>query len=257
MKNTSIEKYSEEQLVHRRGDYGFDALYVPVMLGGIGVIFLVLGLFAAFQHISLPFAIFGIAYGVFMLLSAACYVYTTRRGKFLEWASILTHLNLREDEHVLDLGCGRGMVLLMAAKLLPRGRATGIDLWRVGDQSGNAASVTRRNAELEGVVERIELHTADMQDLPFSDDSFDLVLSSLAIHNIHDRTGREKALSEAVRVLKPGGRIIVADFRETNNYAECLRRLGMSDVDHRTLGWRFWYGGPWTATKLVSAVKPG
>lgn len=252
MKNSSIEG----QLAHRRGNYGFDALYVPVMLAAVGIIFLTLGLFAVLQHTSLLFAVFGIAYGVFMLLSTASYIYTTRRGKFLEWAKILAHLNLRGDEHILDLGCGRGMVLLMAASLLLRGRATGIDLWKTGDQSGNATSTTRHNAELEGVIERIELHTVDMQALPFADNSFDIVLSSLAIHNIPDRSGREKALSEAVRVLKLGGRIIVADFRETNNYAECLRRLGMLDVAHRVLGWRFWYGGPWTATKLVSAVKP-
>jgi arsenite methyltransferase len=47
-----------------------------------------------------------------------------------------------------------------------------------------------------------------------------------------------------------------ADFRETNNYAQCLQKLGMLEVEHRTPGWRFWYGGPWTATKLVNAVKP-
>jgi arsenite methyltransferase len=256
MKDTAIEKYSEEQLVRRRGDYGFAALYVPIMLGVVGVIFLTLGLFAALQHTSLLFAVFGIAYGIFMLLNTASYVYTTRRGKFLEWAKILAHLDLRGDERVLDLGCGRGMVLLMAANLLPRGRAVGIDLWNAGDQSGNAASATRHNAELEGVAERIELHTGDMQNLPFGADSFDIVLSSLAIHNIHERAGREKALSEAIRVLKPGGRIIIADFRETSRYAECLQRLGMWDVDHRMLGWRLWYGGPWTATKLASAIKP-
>jgi arsenite methyltransferase len=224
------------------------------MLGLVGIIFLTFGIAALYT--SPLFGVIGIVYGSLMLLSAASYVYTTRRGKFLGWANILAHQNLGGDEQVLDLGCGRGMVLLMVASLLPKGRAIGIDLWRTGDQSGNAASVTRHNAELEGVAERIELHTADMRDLPFADDSFDIVLSSLAIHNIPGHAGREKALGEAVRVLKPGGRIIIADFRETHRYVASLRELGMADVAHRILGWRFWYGGPWTATKLVSAIKP-
>ncbi len=94
-----------------------------------------------------------------------------------------------------------------------------------------------------------------MQKLPFADDSFDVVLSSLAIHNIQDSSGRNQAINEAVRVLKPGGRLVIADFR-AQQYAERLRELGMAQVSTRWLTWRFWYGGPWAATKVVSARKP-
>jgi ubiquinone/menaquinone biosynthesis C-methylase UbiE len=121
------------------------------------------------------------------------------------------------------VGCGRGAVLLMAAKLLPRGRAVGIDLWKRADQSGNALEVTKRNAELEGVADRVELHTGDMRSLPFEDDSFDLVLSSLAIHNITDVTGRARAIDEAVRVLRPGGRLLIVDIGATSEYEARLR----------------------------------
>jgi arsenite methyltransferase len=68
--------------------------------------------------------------------------------------------------------------------------------------------------------------------------------------------GREKAIDEAVRILKPGGRMLIADFRSTQRYAERLRQLGMRDALHQQLDGRFWYGGPWGATKLVSATKP-
>jgi arsenite methyltransferase len=98
--------------------------------------------------------------------------------------------------------------------------------------------------------------TADMRELPFADASFDLVVSSLAIHNIHAPGGRAQAIAEATRVLKPGGRLRIADFRATSDYATWLRERGMSDVTVRNLGWRFWYGGPWGATRLVSATKP-
>src|SRR5581483_758751 len=109
---------------------------------------------------------------------------------------------------------------------------------------------------LEGVAGRVELETADMQQLPFANESFDIVLSSLAIHNIAHAQGRLQTINEAVRVLKPGGRLLLADFRATQPYPDRLRALGMVEVTYRTLGWRFWYGNPWAATKLVSARKP-
>ncbi len=242
-------------LARRRGDFGFDAPYVPIILGTIGVLFLVAALVSAVVLQLGVVAAICVLYGVFMLASTASYVYTTRAGKFHVWAGILSRLGLRGDERLLDLGCGRGAVLLMAAKLLPNGKAVGVDLWKTSDQSGNALAVTQRNAELEGVAERVELATGDMRDLPFPDASFDVIVSSLAIHNITDAAGRAKAIEEAVRVLKPGGRLAIADFRSTRLYAERLRELGMNDVRVRGLGWRFWYGGPWGATTLVSATK--
>lgn len=185
---------------------------------------------------------------------ATSYVYTTRRGKFQVWAEILLRLRLRGDEQILDLGCSRGAVLLMAASLLPRGKAIGIDVWKTNEQSCNALSVTQHNAEREAVAERVELHTADMRHLPFSHGLFDLVVSSMAIHNIQDPEGRKQAIIEAVRVLKPGGRLVIADFHETQRYGERLRELAMTDVTQQALGWRFWYGGPWAAPKLAYLI---
>jgi arsenite methyltransferase len=244
------------QLARREGDYGFDAPYVPLILGSIGGCALVIGALSTWYFHALIPGIICLAYGVFMLLSTGGYVYSTRWGKFQVWAEILTQLHLDGSEHVLDMGCGRGAVLLMVANLLPRGRVAGIDLWKTSDQSGNARSVTQHNAELEGVAERVELQTADMQSLPFADESFDVVLSSLAIHNIPAVAGRRQAIHEAVRVLKPRGKLAIADIHGTQRYTECLRDLGMVEVHHRMLDWRFWYGGPWVATKLVSARKP-
>jgi ubiquinone/menaquinone biosynthesis C-methylase UbiE len=193
---------------------------------------------------------------VLLLVIFGSALYTTLRGKFVVWADLLDKLNLRGDERILDLGCGRGAVLLLAAQHLTTGRAVGVDLWRSVDQSGNSAEATRRNAIAEGVADRVELHTGDMTALPFEDDSFDVVVSSLAIHNIRGRAGREKTISEAVRVLRPGGRLMIADIRATRQHQAQLAKIGMNDVARRRLGWRFWWGGPWAATRLVTATKP-
>ena len=103
---------------------------------------------------------------------------------------------------------------------------------------------------------RVELHTADISDLPFDRDSFDVVVSNVAIHNINEPARRERAIDEAVRVLRPGGRVLIADLRHGRRYANRLAALGMTNVERRSLGWRMWWGGPWAPTRLVSAEKP-
>ena len=117
--------------------------------------------------------------------------------------------------------------------------------------------VTRRNAKLEGVEGRVELHTGDVRAMPFADASTDVVLSSLAIHNIHEAGGRLQALDEAIRVLRPDGRLVIADIHYVADaYADHLKERSMDDIQVRDLGWRFWYGGPWVATSVITARKP-
>jgi arsenite methyltransferase len=239
---------TERVTPRRRGSYGIDAPYAPALLAVLVVLYLILAIVTGRMLFLLVAA--------FIMAIEATYLYGTLRGKFVVWAELLDQLRLRGDERILDLGCGRGAVLLMAAQHLTTGRAVGVDLWRTVDQSGNSAEATRRNAVAEGVADRVELHTADMTALPFEDNSFDVVLSSLAIHNISGRAGREKAISEAVRVLRPGGRLRILDVRATWQYQAQLAKLGMSDVARRGLGWRFWWSVPWVATRLVTATKP-
>jgi arsenite methyltransferase len=234
--------------IRRRGSYGIDAPHWGAAFVVLIVAELALAILSGnmwpFLPVMLLLAIFGSA------------LYTSLRGKFVVWAELLDRLHLRGDERILDLGCGRGAVLLLAAQHLTTGRAVGLDLWRRADQSGNSAEATRRNAIAEGVADRVEVHTGDMLALPFEDNRFDVVVSSLAIHNIGGRAGREKAVGEAVRVLRPGGRLLVADIWGTRHHQAQLANIGMSDVTRRRLGWRFWWGGPWAATRLVTATKP-
>lgn len=242
-------------LPRRKGDYGFDAPYVPILLGTGGGLLVLFAIWQALRR-SVIWTVVATIYGEWLLLSTASYLYSTRRGKFAVWAELLRGLGLNGDERILDLGCGRGAVLLLAAQLVPTGKAVGVDLWKASDQSGNRPEATLRNAEREGVADRVELHTGDMQALPFEDRTFDVVVSSLAIHNIPTPAGRARAIDEGVRVLKPGGKLVIVDFRATNEYVERLKQGGLRDVRQQTLDWRFWYGGPWAAAKLITASKP-
>lgn len=235
-----------------RADYGFDAPAVPVGLGAAAVASLGLTVVVAVVVAGWWWLI-PLVYGLFFGLSCAGFLYTTRRGKFVVWTGLLSDLRLTGGERAVDLGCGRGAVLSMLARLVPAGRAIGVDLWRSVDQSGNDPATTRRNAAAEAVT--VTLLTADMRALPLATGSVDLVVSSLAIHNIRDEAGRMRAVAEAARVLHPGGRLVIADFRHTRAYADQLTDLGLLDVTIRDLGWRFWYGGPWGRTSAVTATR--
>lgn len=187
--------------------------------------------------------------------SAASYLYSSTRGKFGVWDEILDQLQLVGDEQLLDIGCGRGAVLFLGARRLTSGRAVGVDVWRRRDQTGNTRSAAEHNARAEGVADRVDLVEGDARSLPFPDASFDVVVSSLAIHNIAGAEGRDQALREAVRVLRPGGRLRIVDQR-LGHYAQTLRAAGCRDVAVRRLDWRVWFGTPGDPLVLVSATGP-
>jgi arsenite methyltransferase len=239
----------------RRADYGYDAPSALTAFAALSVAAAAAAAIMWRQGASRNAEIFA-GYGVFFLANALSFFYTTRRGKFLEWDRILDRLSLRGDEQVLDMGCGRGAVLVAVARRLTTGTVTGVDIWSTADQSGNAREVTLRNASLEGVTSRTRVETGDMRALPFADASFDVVVSSLAIHNISANADRRKAIAEAFRVLRPGGRMAIADIRATAVYADALRHLGAADVRRRRLGPRSWWGNPFAATMLLTATKP-
>jgi SAM-dependent methyltransferase len=248
-------------LARPRGRYGVDGDYslIPAPVALVGYLLLCLaatvfaGMWISGGHTATGVGAAVVAAG--LIIAGLGIRRFSRKGKFEVWARLLTGLNLRGDERVLDLGCGRGAVLLAAAKLIPQGRAVGVDIWRA-DQTGNCMQATLANADAEGVADRVELHTRDMTDLQFPSESVDLVVSSLAIHNLPGNTPRRAAIVEAVRVLKPGGRVVIADIGFTRRYAAWLRQCDMVDVERRSLGWRAWWGLPFIRTHAVTAAKP-
>jgi SAM-dependent methyltransferase len=188
-----------------KGDYGYDGSFHTVSagtqlaaVGAASAALLAAAGLCLTRGKRLAAALAG-ASALQILGTAAWYIYVTRSGKFVVWDRVFDELRLRGDETVLDLGCGRGAVLLAAAKRLPQGRAIGVDLWQA-DQTENSPEATLANAALENVGDRVEVRTADMTALPLADNSVDLVVSSLAIHNIPAHAGRRQALDEAVRV---------------------------------------------------------
>src|SRR5207245_11515164 len=115
--------------------------------------------------------------GIGFWLFAIVMVWSSRVGKRRMARTLVAAIPWRGDERVLDVGCGRGLLLVEAAKRLTSGRAVGIDLWSSTDQSGNRPSTTLTNAEREGVTQRVEIVTGDATRLTFPAVSFDFVPS--------------------------------------------------------------------------------
>jgi arsenite methyltransferase len=244
----------------RKADYGIDA---P---GVIRNLFVVAGLLLAALVLAPssigPFRVGGASLtlglrGMFAggaiscLLGGALMILYAEVGKFRHRDRMLAMIPWTGAENVLDVGTGRGLLAIGAAKRLTTGRVVGIDIWNASDLTGNTADSFLQNAELEGVAERVEVRNADARRMPFPDGSFDVVLSNVCLHNIAGAKGRAEACREIGRVLRPGGVALVSDFRETALYAAAFREAEFN-VERSSLGLFDTY----PPMRIVRAQKP-
>ncbi len=173
------------------------------------------------------------------------------RGKYRMRERMLGMVEWRGDEQVLDIGTGRGFLLNGAAKHLTAGHAIGIDIWRQEDLSGNTLENALQNARLEGVADKIEIKNEDARKMSFPDASFDVVLSLLCIHNIEDKAEQAAACREIARVLKPGGKALIADYLPTGNYARAFAETGLTVESNQT-----YFADALALMWMVVAYKP-
>ncbi len=189
--------------------------------------------------------------GGLCLAAAGGMLWSSKVGKLRARDNLIGAIPWRGDETVLDVGCGRGLLLIAAAKRLTSGTAIGIDVWHNVDQAGNRPEATWANARREGVADRIDIKDADARQIPFTDGTFDVIVSSLVLHNIHGRAERDTAVREIVRVLKPGGRVALLDVAHTGAYAQVLINSGMADVRRSRPQLLFF-----APARIVSGQKP-
>lgn len=220
-----------------RPDFGLDAPGVVRNLLLVGAAGLVLG--ACIMSGLLPsvvtipgtdirVAILGMTLGpgIACAFTGAAMIWTSRIGKVRRRDRNLRAIPWRGDEQVVDVGCGRGLMLVGAAQQLTTGRATGIDIWRAEDLANNSASATFHNVRIAGVTDRVAIETADMRALPQADASIDVAVSCAAIHNLDKADDRATAIREIARVLKPGGFALIDDIRHFAQYRDVFAQSG-------------------------------
>ncbi len=123
---------------------------------------------------------------------------------------------LREGETVLDLGSGGGIdVLLSARRVGPRGKAYGLDM------TDEMLALARENQRKAGAT-NVEFLKGEIENIPLPDQSVDAILSNCVINLSPDK---DRVLSEAFRVLKPGGRIALADIVVRGSIPPALQKI--------------------------------
>jgi ubiquinone/menaquinone biosynthesis C-methylase UbiE len=110
---------------------------------------------------------------------------------------------LRDDEHVLDAGCGTGLTTLRIAEQHPGCKIYGLDL------SPKMIEVAGNDAAKRGL--EVDLRVGSVTDLPYPDATFEVVLTNIMFHHL-DLAEKRQAVAEIVRVLKAGGRYVSAEF---------------------------------------------
>ena len=219
------------------GDYGLDS---PRVLRGLGFLIatslLVTVVAGIVDEVPVMAAAFGLALVVSMV--GLVLVRSSRVHKIRERTRLVDRLHLQGDERVLDVGCGRGLLLVEVARRLGEsGRVIGVDLWSATDVFDETETVFH-NAKIEEADHRLELANADVRALPFADGAFDTVVSGLALHHIEGFDSRVHAVREIARVLAPEGRVLLIDRHHTRTYVDALRACNIADVRRSRRIWR-------------------
>ncbi|MEU1414884.1 methyltransferase domain-containing protein [Streptomyces sp. NPDC046994] len=155
------------------------------------------------RHFLTP--LYDVAHGVFGLHSV--------HSEMIEQAE------LRDGQRVLDVGCGTGNLLRATGRRHPSADLVGLD------PDPKALTRAERKARRAGLTVRLDRGFA--QELPYGDDSFDRVFSSLMLHHL-DSTSKDALLAEVRRVLRPDGRLVLADaVLDEQGHHHGHRQVGM------------------------------
>lgn len=225
--------------IHAMG-HDYD-LRVPVWykrLAFVGVVHLIAVLLAGFVLINQSHVWLLLPIGALLLLPSllvAAISRFTRQARMGIRDRIVRAVTWRGDEQVLDIGTGSGITLFGCAQQLTTGKAIGIDIYDP-NAGGGTPTIFWKNAQTEGVVDRVELQNVNACQMPFANECFNVVVSTLAFHHIHSSSaaaGRREATAEILRVLRPGGVILIFDVSHVlGDVEQVLRTAGVTKI-HR------------------------
>lgn len=141
----------------------------------------------------------------------------------------IRQLKKENPRYILDVATGTADMALLARKLLRPDKIEGIDI------SENMLEIGRKKIEKEGFADYIQLHTGDSETINFAENTFDAVMVAFGVRNFENL---EKGLAEMLRVLKPGGRLMILEFSKPRRRAvKSLYNLYMGIVAPQVARW--------------------
>lgn len=199
------------------------ANWVPVKLlilsGGAGGVFAVLAVLCRRFGGNAFFITAGVIFALLAIVCLAFCGYMSYARKLLAYDSgvqdkvlenVLNYLAWDGKGNLLDIGCGSGAMAIKAAKKFPGAEITGLDYWGFGwDYSQR---LCENNARIENVDDRVSFRKGDAASLDFPDASFDAIVSNMVFHEVRSQPDKIALITEALRVVKPGGGFSFSDI---------------------------------------------
>lgn len=195
-----------------------------------------------FSGLALVFWVFAVPAGLFFFVSTyfvyARHQFSFQGGKVQDrvWTLVLSNLDWNGEGKALDIGCGNGALTVKLAKKHPKAQVKGIDYW--GKRWEYSKSMCERNAEIEGVSERVTFQKASAVALPFEDCYFDAAVSNFVFHEVSDAKDKRELIREALRVVKKGGKFSFQDeflvkqfFGDIDDLVETIKSWGITKVE--------------------------
>jgi len=154
-----------------------------------------------------PFVIFGY---ILVIMLASIYWFSAWGGNYQNKVHDLLLLKVPSVGTILDIGCGSGNLAIACAKGSKQRIVQGLDYW--GKNWEYSKMQCEENARLEGVSNQVSFKQGTASHLPYDNKSMDAVASCLTFHEVKDIGDKTVCLTEALRVLKPGGVFVFFDL---------------------------------------------
>lgn len=219
---------SRNNLKRSQPAYGLDGSLKSRIFTFTIIVLLVVFLFQVNIPLTKYIAYIVLACGVMYIAVTCWWAFYVTTGKLKHRDALLNMVDWNGKKTVLDIGTGRGLLLIGAAKKVEAGSCIGIDIWWEHDMFNNTKEQTIENAKLENVIEKVEIRNEDIRCTSFSSDYFDVILSNLCLHNIKKKEERKEACNEIVRILKKGGIVVISDGFHTKEYKSFFKEQGLS-----------------------------
>ncbi|MBU5480712.1 class I SAM-dependent methyltransferase [Blautia sp. MSJ-19] len=174
---------------------------------------------------------------VYMLICHETFAFG--KGNMMEGVHehLVEHLDWNGEGRLLDIGCGVAALTVRCAKVFPKAQITAMDYW--GAEWNYAKEQCERNAQIEGVADRISFQKGDAAKLDFRDETFDAAVSNFVFHEVRTAKDKRDVVKEALRVVKKGGAFSFQDmfsqkalYGDMEQFVRELKAEGISEVHY-------------------------